>query len=145
MPFRIESFSPSLSRFAPKLFYVIFIPLDIVSLVLQAIGGAMSTTSSGQSQAAVNIALSGLGFQVFTMLGFCLLFGDYLYRYWRETKKQGRTAVVKSERTWLYLGFLFLSILLILARCAYRVDELSEGYSGHLIHNEPLFIGLEGV
>lgn len=77
------------------------------------------------------------------MVAFCALFADYLVRYWRETKRTG--SVVRSERTKLYLGFLVLAIVLILARCAYRVDELSEGYEGHLIHNEPLFIGLEGV
>ena len=29
--------------------------------------------------------------------------------------------------------------------CCYRIDELSDGYNGPLIHNEGLFIGLEGV
>ncbi|KAL8772412.1 MAG: hypothetical protein Q9209_002363 [Squamulea sp. 1 TL-2023] len=38
-----------------------------------------------------------------------------------------------------------ISITLILIRCIYRIDELSEGYTGPLIRNEGLFIGLEGV
>ena len=40
---------------------------------------------------------------------------------------------------------LTLSIVCILIRCVYRIDELSDGYNGPLIRNEPLFIGLEGV
>ena len=43
------------------------------------------------------------------------------------------------------MGFLSLAILLILIRCIYRIDELSDGYSGPLIHDEGLFVGLEGV
>lgn len=38
-----------------------------------------------------------------------------------------------------------MAIGLILVRCVYRIDELSDGYSGPLIHNEGLFVGLEGV
>ena len=45
----------------------------------------------------------------------------------------------------MFVVFLSLAITLILIRCAYRIDELSDGYNGPLIHNEPLFIGLEGV
>lgn len=43
------------------------------------------------------------------------------------------------------MGFLSAAIVLILVRCVYRIDELSDGYNGPLIHNEPLFVGLEGV
>ena len=45
----------------------------------------------------------------------------------------------------VFLAFLSLAIILILIRCAYRIDELSKGYAGPLIHNQGLFIGLEGV
>lgn len=100
----------------------------------------MSTDSKGDSQVAVNIALAGLGFQVFTLVIFCGLFTDYLVRYVRSIKPQAL-----DRRLKIFFGCLSLAIMLILARCAYRVDELSEGYGGHLIHNEPLFIGLEGV
>jgi len=45
----------------------------------------------------------------------------------------------------VFVGSLSAAIILILIRCAYRIDELSDGYHGPLIHNEGLFIGLEGV
>ena len=50
-----------------------------------------------------------------------------------------------SGRFKIFAAFLSLSIVLILIRCAYRIDELSDGYNGPLIHNEGLFVGLEGV
>lgn len=45
----------------------------------------------------------------------------------------------------IFVWFLSLSTLLILIRCIYRIDELSDGYNGPLIHDQGLFIGLEGV
>lgn len=46
----------------------------------------------------------------------------------------------------LFFGGLASVIVLILARCSYRVDELSQGYTdSDKVTEEPLFIGLEGV
>jgi len=48
-------------------------------------------------------------------------------------------------RVKVFFGFMVAAVLLTLVRCAYRLVELREGYQGHLIHEEGLFIGLEGV
>lgn len=40
---------------------------------------------------------------------------------------------------------MFLAMLLTVVRSVYRLVELHEGYSGELIREEGLFIGLEGV
>jgi len=137
--------SPTSSRFAPKLYYILFIPCDIISLVLQAIGGAMSTNSMGSSKTGVNIALAGLCFQVFTLTVFILLSLDYTIRY-RKDVKTGRVESSHVEKKFgVFVVFLALAIVSILTRCVYRIDELSDGYSGPLIHNQGLFIGLEGV
>ncbi|SPQ24693.1 6e80bec3-ca3f-4ba2-afb5-8579566786a1 [Thermothielavioides terrestris] len=85
----VNHFSPALSRFNPRLFYSLFIPCDLVSLALQAAGGGLSTSSSGSSQVGVDLALVGLGLQVFTMLLFCGLFADYLIRYARSRGRRG--------------------------------------------------------
>jgi hypothetical protein len=48
----------------------------------------------------------------------------------------------------VFAGFLCLAIVLFLVRCCYRIGELSHRYSGEkvkLVHNEGLFIRLEGV
>jgi hypothetical protein len=53
-----------------------------------------------------------------------------------------------SKRFKLFIAFVSLAIVLTLARCAYKIDELRNGYSGakaKLVHNQGLFIGLEGV
>ena len=53
---------PQYGRFSPKLYYWIFIPCDIFSLCLQAVGGALSSTSSGTSNVAVDVSKAGLSF-----------------------------------------------------------------------------------
>lgn len=144
----IEAFSPALSRFNPKLFYWIFIPCDILSLAIQASGGALSTTSSGASQIGVNLGLAGMAFQVFTIVAFCVAFGDYLLRYYKAGLLRNNPRVTASAtRLKLYFGFMSLCIILTLVRCAYRLVELKDGYrAAHsLVREENLFIGLEGV
>ncbi|RFU32531.1 hypothetical protein B7463_g3845, partial [Scytalidium lignicola] len=141
--------SLSSSRFPPQLYYWIFVPCDIVSLALQATGGSMSSSSTGSSAAGVNIALAGLSFQVFTLTIFILLALDYGFRYRRDVRLgrvSGDGKSLAQDKTFrIFVAALSLSIVCILIRCIYRIDELSDGYNGPLIHNQGLFIGLEGV
>lgn len=136
----VNYFSPSLSRFPARLLYWIFLPCDLVCLSFQAAGGALSTTSSGTSTLGVNLALAGLSLQVVGMVVFSGLFGDYLFRLTRSAPTGTFNLRVK-----LFFGFMAAAFLLILVRCAYRVAELHQGYSGSLISDQGLFIGLEGV
>ena len=138
---RVIYLGPQYSRFSPKFYLWVFIPCDILSLVLQAAGGALSSGSGGGSKAAVDVSIGGLAFQVFTLCIFIALVAEYVSRYVKASKSQTQL----SGRFKIFSSFLALAILLILIRCAYRIDELSDGYNGPLIHNEPLFLGLEGV
>jgi hypothetical protein len=133
---------PKSSRFAPKYFYWIFIPADIVSLILQAVGGAMSSTSNGSSTAGVDIALAGLIFQVICLVFFAICCMDYAIR----SRKVWRNNPV-PRRFIIFCVFLTLATVCILIRCSYRVYELSEGYSrdSEALRDQPLFNGLEGV
>lgn len=83
--------------------------------------------------------MGGLILQVVTLGIFVVLFADYVVRYLRHPLRPLDT------RLKVFLGFLFLAIVLVLVRCAYRIEELSDGYDGPLIRNEPLFVGLESV
>jgi phosphatidylglycerophosphate synthase len=106
----------------------------------------MSSSSSGKSFAGVDIAIAGLSFQVFTLTIFICLATDYAIRYLRGRKEQrGGKQVKVTMRFKVFVGFLTFAILCILVRCVYRIDELSDGYSGPLVHKQGLFIGLEGV
>ncbi|UPK89664.1 hypothetical protein LCI18_000599 [Fusarium solani-melongenae] len=134
----IVFFAPELSRFKPQLFYWIFIPFDIVCLVLQAAGGAMSTSSD--NDVGVDISMAGLILQVIILFLFIVAFSDYMIRYWRS----GRAANFGWRLKAFFAG-LSAAIILILTRCIYRVAELKDGYDGELIKHEIPFIILEGV
>jgi hypothetical protein len=137
---RITHINPHISRFKPKLLYWVFIPCDVVSLVLQAVGGALSCIASTENgvQLGVDISLAGLVFQVFTLTTFTVTFVDYL-----NSCRRHRMQLDRRMKVFLYL--LFLSIFLILLRCVYRVVELHEGYFSHFFRDEVLFIALESA
>ncbi|KAH6998844.1 RTA1 like protein-domain-containing protein [Ilyonectria sp. MPI-CAGE-AT-0026] len=135
----INFFAPELSRFKPQLFYWIFIPFDIVCLILQAAGGAMST-SDNSSNLGVDISMAGLILQVIVLAAFIIVFADYMIRYMRS----GHAATF-GWRLNAFFGGLSASIILILIRCVFRVVELQDGYDGSLIKHEVPFILLEGV
>ncbi|KLU88990.1 hypothetical protein MAPG_07969 [Magnaporthiopsis poae ATCC 64411] len=135
----ITFLDPAISRIPPQAYIWIFLLCDVVALTLQAVGGGLSTSTHGQSQLGVDLGLAGLVFQVVTMLAFSVSLTEYLARY------LARSRVRLNARLKLFLAALAAATILILGRSAYRVEELSKGYSGPSIRNEPLFIGLEGV
>jgi hypothetical protein len=137
----INHLDRGLSRLNPKFFVWFFIPCDLVSLVLQAAGGALSATQAGTgNKSGVRISMAGLALQVVTLVLFVLLFAEYVARYVRKS-----TAGPLRPRMKMFLFFLFLSTILVLARCIYRIEELSDGYDGPLIRDEPLFMVLESA
>jgi hypothetical protein len=123
----------------------IFVACDVVSLTLQATGGGMSSNSSGNSTTGINIAIAGLAFQVSTLSIFSFLAIDYAIRYLRGRKAGEVERRQLTLHFKIFISFLVLAILLILIRSIYRIDELRSGYRGELLHDEGLFIGLEGV
>ncbi|KAH8882026.1 RTA1-domain-containing protein [Thozetella sp. PMI_491] len=135
----INHLDRAVSRFNPKIFIYTFIPSDILSLVLQAAGGALSATQAGtNNKTGVRISMAGLVLQVITLVLFMGLFLDYIFRYHRKSKAGQLSTSIK-----LFLTFLFLAVLVIFARCAFRVKELEDGYDGEMIHDEKGFMVLE--
>ena len=132
---------PSLSRFNPKIFYYAFIPSDIICLVLQATGGALSATGEKLEDVntGVDVSKAGLILQVVVLAFFLGFFADYLIMYRKHHRDSG---LIRSLR--IFLGSLFVSIILILVRCIYRIVELKDGYFGEGFRQQGEFIGLEG-
>lgn len=137
---------PKLSRVPPAAYYYIFITCDVISLSLQGTGGGMSSSSSGSSNLGVDIAIAGLSSQVFSLTVFSCLATDYAIRYWRGHQGKMASDGRITKQFSIFVGFLTFAVICILIRCVYRIDELSKGYTtGKLIHNQGLFIALEGV
>ncbi|KAL8956798.1 MAG: hypothetical protein Q9193_005773 [Seirophora villosa] len=125
-------------------YYWIFIPCDILSLLLQSVGGALSSTSEGGSNAAVNVSIAGLSFQVFTLLVFISLCLEYAWR-WQRARKASGVKEPLSRPFKIFVTFLSAGTLLIFIRCIYRIDEmvLVAVYCLILAHPGPVFQGFD--
>ena len=145
-PLSIAHYSPSISRLRPpSLYYWIFLPADIACLILQAAGGALSTTSSGSNDTGIDLALAGLALQVVVIVAFLAFFADHMVRYFLLSRRGADGFPPVSRRMYGFVAGLYGATLLILARCAFRCYELKDGYGGDAVADEGLFIGLEGV
>ncbi|KAK2771833.1 hypothetical protein FQN53_004872 [Emmonsiellopsis sp. PD_33] len=149
----IRLFGEETSRLAPAQYARIFISCDLVSLILQGAGGgiaSVATRGGRDGSTGTNIMIAGLAFQVFSLLVFITLLGEFVWRVrrgmgkWGNGTEKGPVRIPRS-RLWVFSSFFSLAILCIFIRCAYRVAELSEGWGGELIREEGTFIGLEGV
>lgn len=109
-------------------------------LALQAAGGAMTTEAAEPDGVGVAISKAGLILQVIILVIFLVVFADYIVRYARRAGAGGF-----DTRAKIFLTGLATASVLILLRCAYRVAELKDGYSGQIIREEVPFIVLEGV
>jgi hypothetical protein len=151
----VSTFGTENSRIKPMSYPRIFIPCDITSLVLQAVGGGIASARTNQNEdpsVGTNIMVAGLAFQVLTLLIFIILAFDFAIRTVNRIRRLGQDALdprhAKLRKSWQFKGFLValsFSTLCIFTRSIYRVAELSEGWTGHLIETERYFIGLEGA
>lgn len=151
----VVTFGPENSRIKPLSYPRIFIPCDILSLVLQALGGGMASAASHSNknpETGNHIMVAGLAFQVFTLLVFMLLCTDFAVRTVVRSNRMGdaaldptHAALRRSMKFRAFLVALTLSTICIFIRSVYRVVELGEGWDGALIKNQTLFIVLEGV
>ncbi|QDS69637.1 hypothetical protein FKW77_009037 [Venturia effusa] len=152
----VETFGAENSRLKPGLYPKIFIPCDLFSLVLQALGGGMASaaTHSGKNAEPGNhIMLAGLAVQVVTLFFYIMLASDFAFRTYRRISTLGKSHALDPTHAKLrdslrFRGFvcaLIFATLCIFTRSVYRVAELSEGWSGHLILTQKYFIGLEGA
>lgn len=153
----VMAFGSENSRLKPKLYTRIFIPCDVLSLLLQAAGGGYASARyNAKLDATVgnNIMIAGLAFQVATLFTFMLFSLDFAIRTWRRNRSMGSSSLDQSPhmvelrsslRFRAFLVALALATILIFWRSVFRVAELAEGWSGDLIKRQDLFIAFEGV
>lgn len=98
--------------------------------------------------------VAGLAIQVFTLFIFMCLCLDFALRTHKRYKSMGEDAfdqnpifkTLREGRSFkFFLAALSLATICIFWRSVYRVIELGEGWTGHLIKQQWLFVGFEGV
>jgi hypothetical protein len=86
----IAIYGSGLTLFTPRTTTITFICCDLLSLILQAAGGAIASTSqygTAEAETGVNIMIAGLSTQVAATTAFC---GLCLHLAWNIRKKPER-------------------------------------------------------
>jgi hypothetical protein len=136
-----------LSRFRPRTYTLIFCTCDLLSLILQAAGGAITSTAKTytKQQTGINIMLAGLSCQVASLLIFAVLSLEYTYRLYKNHASWNTThsSLYKSTLFKAFLYGLAIATLTIFTRSVFRVAELSGGFHGSLANNQISYMILE--
>ncbi|KAJ4162165.1 hypothetical protein NW765_010260 [Fusarium oxysporum] len=134
----VALFGAKWSVLKPKWYTIIFITADVVSLVLQAVGGGITATSDFSTdkdriEMGNNIMMAGIAFQVKNeSLTTNPLEGNSL-QAWRTLRFR------------LFLGGLTTAFLAIYIRCVYRIAEMRGGWGNKLMREQIPFIIFESV
>lgn len=111
----INVLGPQYSALEPRNYFIVFITADLVSLILQAIGGgqaASAAATSSPTKSATDIMVAGIIFQLCSMVVFVALGVDfilrasgkrpYAFQERRLAREEQRAAqgLKRSERKW---------------------------------------------
>ncbi|KAI1207026.1 RTA1-domain-containing protein [Annulohypoxylon truncatum] len=127
------------SILSARMYTIVFVTCDTISLVIQAVGGAMASMASSNGddpKLGTNIMVAGVLFQLLAMIIFTLFTLDFLQR----SSKFG----IPQEYNKIVIA-LFISLAAIFARSIFRTVELIEGWTGYLMMHETYFIALDGA
>ncbi|KAF9770298.1 hypothetical protein IL306_012177 [Fusarium sp. DS 682] len=140
----IQTFGRDCSILRPALYLWIFCTCDVVSLVVQAVGGGLASAAvnqvDGNTAPGTHTMVAGVVFQLASMSVFVALAIDFLFRSIRQGMLKSR-----KQSSVPILSAMALSLLCIYVRSIYRTIELSEGWTGYLITHERYFIALDGA
>ncbi|KAI0711086.1 RTA1 like protein-domain-containing protein [Fomitopsis betulina] len=148
----IRRLGPRYSRLSAKWYTIVFVFCDIVALVIQAVGGATAATAVNQSDSPASgghVMLGGIVFQMASITIYMALAAEFVLRFlWkRPVRTAANSAIGQSAfdtNTKRMLVGLTLSSLCIYIRSVYRTIELSNGWTGYIIHTQRYFNWLDG-
>ena len=120
------------------MYLAIFVSFDIISIVIQAVGGASASKAGGEdppgnTKPGTHIMMAGIIIQLVSMSVFGLLWLIFLWR--ARAAPISRVLVVATT----------FSAFCIIVRNFYRAVELSQGWNGYLITHEVYFAVLDGA
>ncbi|KAK1979950.1 RTA1 like protein [Colletotrichum cereale] len=141
----------SISRIKPRSYTTFFLGCDIISLVVQAVGGGIAASTPLDNpdmiDVGTNILVAGLSIQVACLFAFSACSLEFLWRVRKnpEMRNPEFTDLVNSKRFKMFLIALFAATAFLFIRTVFRSVELSEGFGGKLANQEVEFMVLDGV
>ncbi|KAG4438072.1 hypothetical protein IFR05_006438 [Cadophora sp. M221] len=141
----IVTFGNDVSPISPKAYLYIFCTADIISLVIQAVGGATASiavqqTPPGDPGVGTHIMVAGIIFQLVAIIVFSILFTWVLVQAFKS-----RGPALQHIKIRLIIAATLFSVVVIVIRSIYRTIELLQGWEGYLITTERYFIALDGA
>ena len=126
-------FGESWSRIKPAWYTYVFITGDLVSLVLQGVGGGMAASAdfgSEEQDNGTDIMIAGVVWQVFTLTVFGYLIIEYAFRTYRHRAELSpeATTLLQKKSFRCFIFAIAVGFVTIFARCIYRVPELAYGW-----------------
>ncbi|EXJ91245.1 hypothetical protein A1O1_04355 [Capronia coronata CBS 617.96] len=145
-------FGAEFSILKPRFYTYIFIVADVVSLVLQAIGGALASTADDdqdQEDLGDHLMMAGIAWQVASLFFFAAMASYYIFRRRKALPQHPLSpeaaATLGDRKFRLFALGVITAWAAIFIRCIYRIVEMAGGWGNTIMRNEIGFIILEGV
>ncbi|KAB8220790.1 RTA1 like protein-domain-containing protein [Aspergillus novoparasiticus] len=138
----IRIFGRKSSYFRSDCYFWFFTVCDLISLAVQAVGGALASAALSAHRDMSNgthIMIAGIAFQMASTIAFATCMVDCVLR-----TIYPRQGTIPKGVSCLFAAMV-LSVLCICTRSIYRLAELSQGWTGYLITHEKYFIILDAV
>ncbi|KAJ4135302.1 hypothetical protein NW768_004927 [Fusarium equiseti] len=157
-------YGPQWSLLRPRLYPLVFVGTDIISIFVQVVGGGMtaaSTTGNGNESTkklGEGLVIGGVIFQAVNMM--CCATLMFIYAKRRKSSLRGgfqqmnggetppatlEHSARKGKRTKRFCSILAVAYIAIIIRCVYRIFETVPATSGKVMRNEPLFYVFDGA
>lgn len=136
------------SLIKPVWYSAICISWDLVSLILQAAGGAIAATGDDHNATVTgtHIMVAGLSVQLVSTAIFAALCA-YFFNNVLRSKTDRNQPFLGVTSNWRFKGMLAavaVATTTIFIRSAFRVDELKDGFDSYVANNQTLFMVFEG-
>ena len=105
----VIAYGQNLSRFSPRKYTLTFISCDLVSLILQALGGAIASIANTKksNDLGVHIMVAGLIFQVLSLALFMAFGMDFALHVRRSSAAERNISFTELRSTRRFKGLLY--------------------------------------
>lgn len=146
------------SRLKPRMYMILFVTSDVISLTIQGVGGATAAMAAGNQKDPTtggNIMLAGIIMQMVAITLFVILGTEFLYRYASNKPLKAPADDLERHQALSYdLGMdtrmklslyaMAFSTICLFIRAVYRTIELTDGWNGRIIATQLYFNVLDG-
>lgn len=118
--------------------------------MLQAVGGGFAAGAGNNTKTrntGTDLMISGIVWQVATLLAFAALVIDYVLRTrraWNDVSPEAKT-LLRQTKFQGFLAAVAVAFVTIFLRCVYRIAEMVGGWANPIMRDEVGFDIMEGM